>query len=432
MERPVKPTEKNNKGELTESEFAAAIRMLGGRAFIVGGYVRDFWRGASPHDRDYVLTGVTEADFCQKFPTAKKVGRSFPVYLLTIDGQACEVAFGRRERKAGSGYTGFQVDFSATVTIEEDLSRRDTTINAMAMELPAKNLLDPYGGREDIKRGLIRAVSERFKEDPVRALRAARQATEFSYTIEANTIKLMAECREELKKEPTERIFHEMERALAAERPSLFFRYLQKANLLADNFPEIAALRGKTQPAAFHPEGDAFEHTMLLLDKVAAQTTRPIARFAALCHDLGKGTTPEEMLPHHYGHEVRGADVLQSWNSRMTLPHRWLKAAVFVSQSHMKAPRLKKPGKIRDLLLAVKTSFLTFAEYNAIILADSGALPWYLACHAECLSAIESVNGRQAPPNVRGAAIGEWLRKEQIRRLVAVASSAREQGNLSE
>ena len=282
---------------MTENEFVNRVRTAGARVFIVGGWVRDFLRQVPAHDKDYMVAGIDEETFQQVFPHALRVGKAFPVYLVDIDGCHAEVAFARKEEKQGAGYRGFAVEYGRNVTLEEDLSRRDTTINSMAMELPSGEIFDFYGGREDVKQGIIRPVSHHFAEDPVRALRAARQAAEFHFTLAEETKEAMAACREELAGEPAERLLQELKRALLTEKPSLFFRALQETGLLAVTFPELAALIGKTQPEAFHPEGDAFAHTMLVVDTVAAETDSLLARFCGLVHDLGKGETPAEMLP---------------------------------------------------------------------------------------------------------------------------------------
>ena len=402
---------------MTEQAFVETLRAHGARVFLVGGFVRDELRGVPASDKDYVVSGITEEAFCACFPKAKRVGRSFPVYLVDIDGDSCEVAFVRKERKQGTGYRGFAVTFSPDVTIEEDLYRRDTTMNAMARELPEGTLLDPYGGREDVKHHVVRAVSEHFLEDPVRALRAARQAASFDYVITEDTLMYMRACKEELANEPTERVFGELERALTAARPSRFFRWLHAANLLDVTFPEIAALIGKTQPIAFHPEGDAFEHTMLVVDKVAAETDDVIARFCGLVHDIGKGVTPVEMLPHHYDHEIKGLDVLAAWDARMTLPKTWKQAAALVIRQHMRAGRLTKYGKMVTLLLAVRKSKLPFASFNAVIRADHGSLPPYLV-HGEAWAAeLSRISGRDAPEELTGAAIAGWIHTKQAARL---------------
>ena len=400
---------------LRETDFVRAVRDAGARVFRVGGCVRDHFRNAEAKDVDYVLTGMAEEKFCAIFPCAEKIGKSFPVYHVRIDGSRREVSFARREVKAGTGYRGFAVAFDPSVTIEEDLYRRDTTMNAMAQELPEERLVDPYGGRADIAAGIIRAVSAHFTEDPVRALRAARQAAAFGFMVEAGTLAYMRSCAEELQKEPSERLMGELRRALEVSRPSVFFRVLDAADLLDVTFPEIAALRGKTQPTEFHPEGDAFEHTMSIVDAVAAATDDVITRFTGLVHDIGKGMTPAEMLPHHYGHECTGLDALAAWNRRMTLPHDWRKAAAFVIREHMRAPRLTRIGKIADLLLGIGGSGLSIAEFNVIIRADHGSLPDYLTRGAEYLAAMRTVTGHSAPPELSGEEIGRWLREQRVR-----------------
>ena len=402
---------------MREEEFVKAVEGAGGTVYLVGGWVRDHLRGATPRDRDFVITGLEREAFAELFPAASLIGHAFPVYLVEIDGVRSEVSFARRERKSGHGYRGFAVDFGAEVTIEDDLFRRDTRINSMAYRLPAMELIDPYGGRSDLAHCVIRATSHHFSEDPVRALRAARQAAELGFVIEDGTRTLMADCATELEAEPTERIVHELSRALAAPQPSLFFEALAHASLLESVFPEIFALKGKTQPPEYHPEGDAYCHTMQIVDVVARKTQTIEARFAALVHDIGKGKTPEEMLPHHYGHEQRGRLVLDAWNERMTLPKAWLMAARFVIKEHMRAPLLKKTGKIADLLLAVEKSELSFADFRRIICADHGTLPYYLVHGEDLLRKMLQVRGTEAPPELRGADVGKWLREERVRRL---------------
>ena len=402
---------------MREEEFVKAVEGAGGTVYLVGGWVRDHLRGATPRDKDFVITGLEREAFAELFPAASLIGHAFPVYLVEIDGVRSEVSFARRERKSGHGYRGFAVDFGAEVTIEDDLFRRDTRINSMAYRLPAMELIDPYGGRSDLAHCVIRATSHHFSEDPVRALRAARQAAELGFVIEDGTRTLMADCAAELEEEPKERIVHELSRALAAPQPSLFFEALAHASLLESVFPEIFALKGKTQPPQYHPEGDAYCHTMQIVDVVARKTRTIEARFAALVHDIGKGKTPEEMLPHHYGHEQRGLLVLDAWNERMTLPKSWLMAARFVIKEHMRAPLLKKTGKIADLLLAVKKSGLSFADFRRIICTDHGTLPYYLVHGEELLRKMLQVRGTEAPPELRGADVGKWLREERVRRL---------------
>ena len=405
---------------MTELDFAKKIDALGGRAYLVGGAVRDKFRGVEAHDRDYCVAGVEENIFAENFPHAAKFGKSFPVYSVDIDNAPCEVAFARTERKIGTGYRGFEILFAPDVTIEQDLFRRDTTINAMAIELLSGKLIDPFGGREDVLNKKIRAVSEHFTDDPVRALRAARQAAQFNFEICAETIEAMKLCGAELANEPTERIFDELETALETDKPSIFFRSLERASLLEITFPEIAQLRGKIQPTFYHPEGDAYEHTLQVVDDVAKINSKPIVRFAALMHDIGKGITPQEMLPHHYKHEKRGLEVLIKINQRMKLPGDWKKFASFVIREHMRAPRLKKFGKIVDLLLSLNASRLEVKDFHDIIRIDNHGLPPYLEHAQEIIAELLKIGGKDAPPELEGAAIGKWIRSARIRRFVEI------------
>ncbi|MBQ7454038.1 MAG: HD domain-containing protein [Selenomonadaceae bacterium] len=398
------------------------MHALGGRAYLVGGAVRDKFRGVTAHDKDYCLTGIDEKNFAEAFPNAEKFGKSFPVYSVKIDDKFCEVAFARTERKIGTGYRGFEITFAPDVTIEQDLFRRDTTINAMAIELLSGELIDPFDGREDVLNKKIRAVSKHFTDDPVRALRAARQAAQFNFNICAATIEAMKLCGEELAHEPTERIFDELETALKTDKPSIFFRSLERADLLEIIFPEIVQLRGKIQPTFYHPEGDAYEHTLKIVDDVSAVNPKPLVRFAALAHDFGKGTTPLEMLPHHYKHEQRGLEVLSKMNRRMRLPVKWYKAAAFVIREHMRAPRLVKPGKIVDLLLNLNDSKISVDDFCDIIRVDNHGLPPYLEHAQEILDELLKVTGKDAPPELTGKEIGKWIHDERIRHFVQLYS----------
>ena len=403
---------------MTEIEFAKKISEAGGKAYLVGGAVRDKFRGVAAHDKDYCITGLDEKIFNKVFADAPKFGKSFPVYSIEIDDAPCEVAFARTERKIGTGYRGFEILFAPNVTIEQDLYRRDTTINAMAIEILSGELVDPFGGREDVLNKKIRAVSEHFTDDPVRALRAARQAAQFDFEICDETIEAMKLCGEELSHEPTERIFNELETALKTDKPSIFFRSLERANLLEVTFPEIAQLRGKIQPKEFHPEGDAYEHTLKILDDVAAINPKPIIRFAALMHDIGKGTTPKEMLPHHYLHEKRGLEVLKQMNKRMTLPTEWKKIAAFVIREHMRSPRLEKAGKIVDLLLRLNGLKIRAKDFCDIIRIDNHGLPLYLERAQEIIDELLKIGGKDAPPELTGAQVGNWIHAARIRRFV--------------
>ena len=405
---------------MTEFEFAKKINSLGGTAYLVGGAVRDKFRGVTAHDKDYCITGVDDKTFAENFPKALKFGKAFPVYSVSIDGKNCEVALARTEKKVGAGYRGFKVNFNSSVKIEQDLYRRDTTINAMAVDILREELIDPFGGREDVANKKIRAVSEHFTEDPVRALRAARQSAQFNFEITAETLQAMQLCAFELKNEPGERIFAELENALKTDAPSIFFRNLERAGILEITFPEIAQLRGKTQPTEFHPEGDAYEHTLNILDEVSKVNSKPVIRFAALAHDFGKGTTPEKMLPHHYQHETRGLDVLQEMNERIHLPSDWKKIAEFVISEHMRAVVMTKKSKIVDFLINLHKSKISVDDFNDIIIFDNHGLPSHLANAKIIINELLKVTGKNAPPELQGAEIGDWIRKERINILAKI------------
>ena len=406
---------------MEEKKFVDIVQNLGGRVFLVGGYVRDLIRGVAAKDRDYCLTGIDEEQFSANFPKATKIGKAFPVYQVLIEHEKCEVAFARREKKSGHGYKGFESYSDPSVRIEEDLYRRDSTMNAIALELPARNFIDPYRGIEDIRAGKIRAVSEHFLEDPVRALRAARQSAQFNFEITEETFELMKRCRDEVTYEPAERICQELLRAIKTDRPSIFFRSLLTANLLDVTFPELFDLVGKSQPAAFHPEGDAFEHTMKILDEVSASIKDSAIRFAAMCHDLGKGTTPKEMLPHHYQHESRGLEVLERWNQRMILPKIFMHTAKFAIREHMRVPVMQKPGKIVEFLFALEKSKISIDGFRELIRCDNhGIVPNFLQHAEEIIEELSKIRGDSAPKNVYKKQIGQWILTERIKKYLEI------------
>ncbi|VBB06314.1 Hypothetical protein LUCI_1545 [Lucifera butyrica] len=401
---------------MEQSAFGDLIKANGGKLYIVGGYVRDLLMGGNPKDIDFAVAGMTEECFTAAFPAAIKAGKSFPVYLVMVDGRCCEVAFARTERKSGSGYKGFAVQYDPAVTIEEDLFRRDTTMNSMAIDTETMTLVDPYRGAGDIRRGIIRATSPHFSEDPVRALRAARQAAEFGFTVADATLELMRLCRRELMEEPRERYMTELRKALATPRPSVFFRILRVADLLDITYPPVYALIGQTQPELYHPEGDSFEHSMLVVDKVAAMTVRPEVRFAGLMHDIGKGITPPEELPSHHNHDAAGSGVLNGFNRFMTLPAVWLQCAKFACRHHMRVHTMKQAKKIVELIMELSKNPLGIDGFNAVLLADAGNLPGFLRHYDKILASLRMVDGRDAPPGLKGPRIGEWVLQERIKK----------------
>lgn len=407
---------------MREQEFVQRIHEAGGKAYIAGGWPRDRLREKTPQDKDYVVSGLTEETFCGLFPDAFKAGNAFPVYRMRIDGVYCDVAFARSEVKTGHGYRGFSVLFAPETAIRDDLLRRDTTINSMAISLQTGALIDPHGGARDIAGGIIRATSEHFLDDPVRALRAARQAAQFGFRIEAGTLAMMRACRDEIRAEPKERLFKELALALASEKPSVFFAALSSAGILDAAYPQVAALIGKVQPEAYHPEGDAFTHTMMALDRAAAMTNRTEVRFAVLAHDLGKGTTPKEILPHHFGHEERGLEALREWNRQVTLPRLWLACANFAVREHMRACTIARTGKIVDLIVRLSHHSIGFDGFAVVMQADGGYVPPFLENYKPFLDAIRSVDGRNAPPDLKGPQIGVWVREQQVRAVADVVN----------
>ena len=306
------------------------------KIYSVGGSVRDEILGIDAYDRDFVVVGATEAEFLAKFPKAEKVGRSFPVFLVN----GCEYAFARRERKNGHGYTGFDVEFSPDITLEEDLMRRDITINAIAKDpdFPDR-YIDPYGGIDDLKSRRIVHISEAFAEDPLRVYRVARFAAKFpDFSVDKGTIELMHSIGGELLALSTERVWNELEKALAYPRPSRFFEILKEAGLLKYHFPEVADLIGvPAGPLQYHPEGDAFIHTVETMDRLKLSGNNdPVAMFAALCHDWGKAASAPDNYPHHYGHDKAGVPIIENFCRRMkNVPSRYRFAAKTVARYHM-------------------------------------------------------------------------------------------------
>ena len=393
------------------NEIAHIIDNMGGRLFLVGGAVRDSILGVASHDHDYLVVGIETKKFISSFPHAEMTGNLFPVFRMEVEGEECEFAFARKEEKVSEGHNGFVMRFDPSVTVEEDLLRRDLTMNSIAQDVLSGEFIDPFGGREDILNGVIRATSNHFVEDPLRPLRAARQAAKFGFRIEFRTLELMEACAEEIPTLPAERIWREMEKALATSRPSVFFRALEEANVLSICFPELFALIGQTQPLKWHPEGDAFEHSMIVLDKVAERTTSLVARFAALYHDVGKGLTPAELLPKHYGHDKAGAKLLKDM-SKNRFPKRFLDVAVLTAALHMKAVQVKQPVKIVDVLAQLRRA-RALEEFREVVLADSGEEVCWLSDEfsEEVFASVD------IPTHLKGEAIRDYVRLERANRV---------------
>lgn len=317
---------------MTIIEIAKRIEQTGGRLYAVGGAVRDKIIGKENKDEDYCVTGITKADFIQIFPEAKYQGKFFGVFIL----ENKEFAIARTEEKTGIGHKKFTVETNKNITIEEDLKRRDITVNAIAQDVLTGKIIDPYHGVKDIKNRTIKAVSKAFCEDPLRVYRACRFAAEFGFEVEENTLEMMYSLKDELLSLSKERVFDELRKALRTDRPSIFFEVLKKAKVLDVHFKEIYDLIGAVQPEKYHPEGDSYNHTMIALDNSAKITKDEKIRFATLVHDLGKGRTPKEMYPHHYGHEERGVEPLRELARRIGIPTLWKDCAVTAIKEHMK------------------------------------------------------------------------------------------------
>ena len=306
------------------------------KMYQVGGAVRDRLLGLAVHDRDWLVVGATPEQMLQQGFTP--VGRDFPVFLHPQTHE--EYALARTERKSGSGYRGFVVHTSPDVTLEEDLARRDLTINAIAAPPDWSGsgpVIDPYGGVADLRAGVLRHVTDAFREDPVRILRVARFAARFAhFHVAEATLQLMREmvAHGEVDHLVPERVWQEISRGLMEPQPSRMFEVLRACGALARLLPELDRLWGVPQRADYHPEVDTGIHAMLVLD-MAAQLQAPLAvRFACLCHDLGKGTTPAHVLPRHIGHEERSARLLQGVCQRWRVPTDCRELADVVAREH--------------------------------------------------------------------------------------------------
>lgn len=310
-----------------------------GKVYLVGGAVRDIFMGIAPKDRDYVVVGATPEEMISA--GFKKVGADFPVFLHSETGE--EYALARTERKSGQGYNGFVTDHSPDITLEDDLRRRDFTMNSMAMDLTTNEIIDPFGGRICIAEKRIVATSEvAFVEDPVRILRAARFAARYGFLISLHTTRLITNMISagELNHLTAERVALEFTKALGQDKPSLFFDRLNDVGALEVLFPEIHVLIGQTQPEKWHAEGDSYVHTMMVLDLIAGVGTDTLTRFCALTHDLGKGVTPKHLLPHHKGHEAAGVPIVANMCDRLKLPAEFKRVGMKVSRYHMHLHKL--------------------------------------------------------------------------------------------
>jgi tRNA nucleotidyltransferase (CCA-adding enzyme) len=305
------------------------------RSYLVGGAVRDKLLGLPVRERDWVVVGATPAEMLEQ--GYLKVGKDFPVFLHPTTKE--EYALARTERKIGKGYYGFECHASREVTLEEDLLRRDLTINALALG-PAGELIDPFNGLNDIHNRVLRHVSASFTEDPVRILRVARFLARFAplgFKIHEETQELMANMvvAGEVDALVPERVWKELEKALQEKAPTEFFLCLRACGALKNLFPALDKLWGIPQTEKYHPEIDTGIHVMMALALAAQLTGDPVTRFAVVCHDLGKGETPVSEWPSHRGHEERGVPLIRAFADRFHIPREYKELAILVSRFHL-------------------------------------------------------------------------------------------------
>ena len=319
--------------------------------YSVGGAVRDELLGLPVKDKDFVVVGATPQAMLDG--GYKPVGKDFPVFLHPKTHE--EYALARTERKTAKGYKGFAVHAAPDVTLEQDLSRRDFTINAIAKDSAGK-LIDPFNGQADIKAKVLRHVSDAFVEDPVRILRAARFSARFiDFVIAPETLNLMQQMvnNGEVDALVPERVWQELSKGLMEVRPSRMFEVLRACGALQKILPELDKLWGVPQPPQHHPEIDTGVHVMMVIDYAAKQNFTLPVRFAALVHDLGKGTTPVDILPRHIGHEARSVQLLKDVAKRLKVPNDCKELAVMVAKFHGKLHQALKmrPDTLLEFLI---------------------------------------------------------------------------------
>lgn len=392
------------------------------KTYRVGGAVRDRMLGLPIKDTDWVVVGATPQQMLDA--GYQQVGRDFPVFLHPRSKQ--EYALARTERKSGRGYTGFVVNASPDVTLEEDLMRRDLTINAMA-EGEDGELVDPYGGQRDLRDRVLRHVSEAFAEDPLRVLRVARFAARFAHLdfhVAPETLVLMKQLVDagEMQHLVPERVWQEMQLALATPHPEIFFEVLRECGALPVLLPELAALFGVPQPEFFHPEIDTGVHVMMVLQQAALLSKDIAVRFAAMVHDLGKGTTPKEIWPSHTGHEERGTALIEALSERLRVPNECKELGILVSRHHTRCHKAMK-HKAEDL-------FMTLEQCDALRRPERFE-QFLLACEADargrtgleqkpypqaeklrrCLQAARAANVAPLASQFRGEELGRKIRE---------------------
>ena len=394
------------------------------KIYLVGGAVRDKLLGLPVKDRDWVVIGATPKKMIEE--GFEPIGENFPVFLHPKTKE--EYALARTERKSGKGYKGFVFYSSPKVTLEDDLKRRDLTINAIAEDENGE-LIDPYGGEADLKNGILRHVSPAFVEDPLRVLRIARFAACFGFKIADETIKLLRIISKsnELDTLTPERVWSEMEKALTGKYPTRFILALRSCNALKILFPEIDALFGIPQDKKYHPEIDVGRHTLMALNQSVQLSSDPIVRFSVLVHDLGKATTPKEQLPNHDGHETRGINIIDSFCERYKIPNKYHDLAACVSEFHIDCHQIQEmePKEILERLEKLDAfrrperfkKFLIACESDSRGRAGFEEKEFPQAKYF--LNALEISRGVNvdllANKSLKGKELGEALRKERIK-----------------
>lgn len=409
---------------------------MSSRVYLVGGAVRDEFLGLPVNERDWVVVGGTPDELLQK--GYRQVGASFPVFLHPESGE--EYALARTERKQGHGYHGFTVDFHPDVTLEEDLERRDLTINAMARGEDGA-LIDPFGGRKDIEARVLRHVSPAFREDPLRVLRVARFAARFAplgFTVHPATLQLMREICEsgELAHLVPERAWSEIAGSMAAPRPGVFVEVLRACGALNVLLPEVGCLFGIPQPERYHPEIDTGIHVLMTMDLAAREGWGPEVVFALLLHDLGKGVTPRAAWPAHVGHEHKGVPLVRAVCERFRVPSSYRDLAVRVAGLHLRCHRLlemrpdtvmrliedadlvRRPQGMDDFLHACE------ADYRGREGFEERPYPQAQRLRA-ALAAVHGVQARDLDMSgLEGKQVGEKLRRARIEAIAGSANPA--------
>ncbi|MFV5363962.1 multifunctional CCA addition/repair protein [Acinetobacter oleivorans] len=395
------------------------------QVYLVGGAVRDSLLGHPYQEKDYVVVGATpEHMLAQGF---QPVGKDFPVFLHPETKE--EYALARTERKSGKGYHGFQFFTDTTVSLEEDLIRRDLTINAIAMDQDGK-LYDPYGGQTDLENKILRHVSDAFAEDPLRVLRVARFAARYSaygFHIAPETLQLMQTMAEsgELDALTPERVWKETSRALLEDHADIYFQTLRDCGALKHLFPEIDALFGVPQRPEYHPEVDCGIHTLMSLQQACKSNYSLDVRFAVLVHDLGKALTPVNELPRHIMHEERGVKPVTELCERLKVPTQTRQLALSVCKEHLKCHQIMslKPGTVWRLLQRLDVlrrperveAFVQACECDARGRLGLEDRPYPQAQYMlDAMQVVRSIKVQDLPENIKGAEIGEMLIQYRI------------------